>query len=165
MGGISTRTHGKLAVGGDARQERVPSCQDSYQATKLPGYQATKLPGYQATKLPSYQARPATFAQSRCLQLLHHASRSGVNRPRCSIHCDGVANFGYYHNTSTSPWEWLGGTCGAPNRSNLPLARTLTLTCARVRACVRSCMLVCALLLARARGFSCMLARDPALTF
>ena len=37
-------------------------------------------------------------------------ARGSMNRPRCSVHCDDVANLGYYHNTSTSPRQRFDGS-------------------------------------------------------
>ena len=36
--------------------------------------------------------------------------RGSMNRPRCSVYCDDVANLGYYHNISTSPRERFDGS-------------------------------------------------------
>ena len=33
-----------------------------------------------------------------------------MNRPRCSVHCDDVANQAHFHNTSTTPRERFDGS-------------------------------------------------------
>ena len=37
-------------------------------------------------------------------------ARGSMNRPRCSVYCDDIANMGYYHNTSTTPQQRFDGS-------------------------------------------------------